>query len=138
MPDPMNPESSDSDVSVGGGDEYRFAGPLTAPMPLPHSASKHALELPDAVQGRLDDLQRVDDHNAKKYNLLKAKRARKDDNIRQRREIQDRKWNAILEARQRRDGRINARRTREDAAFSNFDQELDKEETVGGFTDWRA
>ncbi|EXJ83104.1 hypothetical protein A1O1_06722 [Capronia coronata CBS 617.96] len=125
----MDPESSDSDVSVGGGDEYRFASPLTAPIPLPPPPSKHALESSDAVQGRLDELQRVEEHNIKKYELLKSKRARKDDKIRRKRELQDKKWAAILEARQRRDGRIEARRKREDAAFSQFfDQELEEEE----------
>ncbi|KIW74435.1 hypothetical protein Z517_12375 [Fonsecaea pedrosoi CBS 271.37] len=124
----MDPESSDSDVSVGGGDEYRFAGPLTAPIPLPPPASKHALESSDAVQARLDELQRVEDHNVKKYDLLRAKRARKDDKIRRRREFQDKKWALIMEARQRRDARIEARRRREDAAFVQFDHELEDEE----------
>jgi len=127
----MDPESSDSDVSVGGGDEYRFASPLTAPVPLPPPPSKHALESSDAVQARLDELQRVEEHNIKKYDLLKAKRARKDDKIRRKREIQDKKWATITEARQRRDARIEARRKREDAAFSQFfDNELEDEESV--------
>lgn len=131
MLDPMmEPESSDSDVSVGGGDEYRFASPLTAPIPMPPPASKHALESPDAVQARLNELQRVEDHNVKKNDLLKAKRNRKDEKIRGRREFQDKKWAAILEARQRRDARIDARRRREDAAFSQFDHELEEEENV--------
>ncbi|KIX94557.1 uncharacterized protein Z520_09603 [Fonsecaea multimorphosa CBS 102226] len=125
----MDPESSDSDVSVGGGDEYRFASPLTAPIPLPPPASKHALESPDAVQARLDELQRVEDHNVKKYDLLRAKRARKDEKIRRRRDIQDKKWALIVEARQRRDARIEARRRREDAAFAQFDHELEEEES---------
>ncbi|EXJ54765.1 hypothetical protein A1O7_10106 [Cladophialophora yegresii CBS 114405] len=128
MPDPMDPESSDSDVSVGGGDEYRVASPLTAPIPLPPPASKHALESPDAVQARLDELQRVEDHNVKKYDLLRAKRTRKDEKIRRRREVQDQKWAAIMDARRRRDARIEARRRREDAAFSQFDHELEEEE----------
>ncbi|KIX05531.1 uncharacterized protein Z518_06403 [Rhinocladiella mackenziei CBS 650.93] len=129
MPDPMDPESSDSDVSVGGGDEYRFASPLTAPIPLPPPPSKQALESSDALQARLDELQRVEEHNFKKYDLLKAKRARKDEKIRRKREIQDKKWAAIIDARQRRDARIEARRKREDAAFSQFfDHELEEEE----------
>lgn len=126
----MNPESSDSDVSVGGGDEYRFASPLTAPIPLPPPPSKHALESSDAVQARLDDLQRIEDHNVKKYDLLRAKRARKDEKIRRNREIQDQKWNLIVEARQRRDSRIAVRRRREDAAFVQFDHDLEEEESV--------
>jgi hypothetical protein len=127
----MDPESSDSDVSVGGGPEYRFANPLTAPAPLPPPPSKHALEQSDAVQARLNELQRVEEHNIKKYDLLKAKRARKDEKIRQKRESQDRKWTAIMEARQRRDARIEARRKREDSAFARFfEQELDEEESV--------
>ncbi len=139
MPDPMEAESSDSDVSVGGGDEYRFASPLTAPIPMPPPASKHALESPDAVRGRLDELQRVEDHNVKKNDLLKAKRNRKDEKIRQRRSIQDKKWAAIMEARQRRDARIEARRRREDAAFSQFDHELEEEENVSAWsTSFRA
>jgi hypothetical protein len=130
MPDTMDPESSDSDVSVGGGDEYRFANQSTAPLPLPPPPSKHALESPEAIQGRLDELQHADDHNAKKIELLRAKRFRKDDRIRRKREIQDRKWHAIFEARNRRDARIDARRRREDAAFAHFDQELEAEESV--------
>lgn len=126
----MDPESSDSDVSMGGGEEYRFASPLTAPIPLPPPASKHALESSDAVQARLDELQRVEEHNIKKYELLKAKRSRKDEKILRRREIQDKKWAAIVEARQRRNDRIEARRKREDAAFSQFDHELEEEESV--------
>lgn len=74
----------------------------------------------------------MEEHNIKKYELLKAKRARKDDKIRRKREIQDQKWAAIVEARQRRDARIDARRTREDTAFSQFfDHELEEEENVG-------
>ncbi|KEF58416.1 uncharacterized protein A1O9_06342, partial [Exophiala aquamarina CBS 119918] len=126
--DPMDPESSDSDVSVGGGDEYRFASPLTAPVPLPAPPSKHALESSDAVSARLDELLRVEEHNIKKYDLLKAKRNRKDDKIRRKREAQDKKMAAIMEGRQRRDARIEARRKREDAAFASFDHELEEEE----------
>jgi hypothetical protein len=128
----MEPESSDSDVSVGGGEDYRFASPLTAPIPLPPPPSKHALESADAVQARLDELSRVETHNDKKYDLLKAKRQRKDEKIRRRREAQDKKWATILDARQRRDARIAARRKREDAAFTQFfEHDLDEEETVG-------
>lgn len=126
----MDPESSDSDVSVGGGDEYRFASPLTAPVPLPPPPSKHALESSDAVSARLDELLRVEEHNIKKYDLLKAKRNRKDEKIRRKREIQDKKIAAITEARRRRDARIEARRKREDAAFTQFDHELEDEESV--------
>ncbi|KAJ9603059.1 hypothetical protein H2200_012354 [Cladophialophora chaetospira] len=125
----MDPESSDSDVSVDGGDDYRFASPLTAPIPLPPPASKHALESPDAVQARIEELQRVEDHNVKKYDLLRAKRTRKDEKIRRRREIQDRRWAALVEARHRRDARIEARRKREDAAFSQFDHELEEQDS---------
>ncbi|EXJ57818.1 uncharacterized protein A1O5_12376 [Cladophialophora psammophila CBS 110553] len=125
----MDPESSDSDVSVDRGDDFRFTGPLTAPIPLPAPASKHALESSDAVQARLDELQRVEDHNVKKFDLLRAKRARKDDKIRRKRETQDRKWALIMEARQRRDARIEARRRREDMAFAQFDHDLEDEES---------
>ncbi|KAK6385844.1 hypothetical protein LTS17_001416 [Exophiala oligosperma] len=128
--DAMDPESSDSDVSIGGGDEYRYASPLTAPIPLPPPPSKHALESADAVQARLDELSRVETNNEKKYSLLKAKRQRKDEKIRRKREAQDKKWLAITEARKRRDARIAARRKREDAAFTQFfEHDLDDEET---------
>lgn len=127
----MEPESSDSDVSAGGGDEYRFASPLTAPTPLPPPPSKHALESSDAVQARLDELGRMEEHNTKKSALLKAKRARKDEKVRRKRELQDKKWAAILDARRRRDPRIEARRKREDAAFAQFFlSEVDVEEAV--------
>lgn len=126
--DALDPESSDSDVSVGGGDEYRA---LTAPLPLPPQPSKHALESSDGVQHRLDQLTKVEEMNIRKYDLLKAKRKRKDDRIRQKREIQDRKWAAITDARRRRDLRIQTRRKREDAAFTQFfEHELEDEENV--------
>jgi len=126
----MDPESSDSDVSVVAGDDYHYAHPLTAPAPLPAPPSKHALESSDAVQARLEELTRVEEYNLKKLELLKAKRKRKDDKMRRKREIQDLKIKAIYEARERRDARITARRQREDAAFLKFEQDLDEEETV--------
>ena len=127
----MDPESSDSEVSQGGDEDYRFAGPLSTPAPLPQPASKHALESSEAIQLRLDQLQRVEEHNIKKYDILKDKRARKDRKIRAKRDEQDKKWAAIIEARQRRDNRIEVRRKREDGAFSQFfDHDLEEEESV--------
>lgn len=126
--DAMEPESSDSDVSVGGSDEYRA---LTAPLPLPPQPSKHALESSDGVQHRLDQLSKVEEMNIRKYDILKAKRKRKDERIRHKRDLQDRKWAAITEARRRRDARIESRRKREDAAFTQFfEHDLEDEETV--------
>ncbi|KIV97682.1 hypothetical protein, variant 2 [Exophiala mesophila] len=124
--DAMEAESSDSDVSLGGGDDRG----LTAPLPLPPPPSKHALESSDGVQHRLDQLSKVEEMNIRKYDILKAKRKRKDERIRHKRDLQDRKWATITEARRRRDARIEARRKREDAAFTQFfEHDLEDEET---------
>ncbi|KAI1613204.1 hypothetical protein EDD37DRAFT_607851 [Exophiala viscosa] len=125
----MDPESSDSDVSAAGLDSSSFASPITTPIPLPPPPSKHALESPEAIEARLNELARVEAHNIKKYDLLKAKRVRKDEKIRRRREAQDKKWAAILQARERRDARIESRRRRENAVFSQFfDRDFDEED----------
>lgn len=128
--DSMDPESSDSDVSVTIGEPYGFNTPLKQPASLPPAPSKHSLESSDGVQARLKELSRVEDHNIKKQELLLAKRRRKDEKIQRKREAQDRKWNAIVAARDRRDARIKARREKEDAAFKKFDDQLEEEETV--------
>lgn len=127
----MEPESSDSDVSAAGLEGSSFASPITKPIPLPPPPSKHALESPEAIEARLGELQRVEAHNIKKFDLLKAKRARKDERIRRKREAQDKKWDAILQARQRRDARIDVRRRRENTVFAQFfDRDFDEEDDV--------
>ena len=129
--DTMDPESSDSDVSAAGLDSSSFASPITTPIPLSPPPSKHALESPEAIEARLNELARVEAHNIKKYDLLKAKRVRKDEKIRRKREVQDKKWAAILQARERRDARIETRRRRENAVFSQFfDRDFDEEDDV--------
>lgn len=122
----MDPEASDSDVSVVGSETYRPASPPGTPVKVPLASIR--LESSDAVDSRLRDLNRVEDRNFAKLRLLKAKRQRMDDRIMQKREIQDRKWKAILDARQRRDNRIGARRAREDAEFKRVDEQLEEEE----------
>jgi hypothetical protein len=130
LPDPMDPESSGSDVSVTGEDHYRGASPLAVPVQLPPPPPKHILESAENVQTRLRELSQVEDHNIRKQDLLLAKRRRKDDKIVRKREIQDRKYKAIMDARERRDARINARRAREDAAFRAVDDQIEEEEMV--------
>lgn len=83
----MDLESSDTDVSVGGGDEYRFASPLTAAVPLQPPPSKHARNRPMPFKPVLMNCSAS--KNIKKYGLLKAKRARKDEKICRKREIQE-------------------------------------------------
>ena len=124
----MDPESSDSDVSVT--EEDRRASPLAFPMQPPPPPPKHILESADGVQNRLRDLSHVDDHNLRKLELLHAKRKRKDDRTAHKRGIQDRKIKAILDARERRDARLNNRRSREDASFRVVDDQMVAEQTV--------
>lgn len=132
----LDPESSGSDVSVTAGDDIRFGSPLSTPTPLPPPPSKHAMESQDAVQARIRELQRVDDHNLKKHDLLKAKRSRKDDQIRRRREVEDRRIKALMDARARKDEKIAARRKREDAAFERFDLDLEEEEMASSRSEY--
>jgi len=128
----MDAESSDSDVSRANDDDYRIANGtlISVPSPLPPPSSKQALESSDAVQARLKELERVENHNVRKHEMLKEKRARKDMKIARRREAQDRKWQTILDARQKRDERIQARRKREDSAFNKFFLDMEGEEDV--------
>ena len=130
--DAMNPESSDSDVSVHG--DERGASPLAAPAQLSPPPPKHILDSSENVQTRLRELSSVEDHNIRKQEMLHAKRRRKDDKIARKRDMQDRQIKAIMDARARRDSRINTRRAREDAAFRAVDDQLEEEETVGSFS----
>jgi hypothetical protein len=126
----MDPESSDSDVSVAGDGHYRNAAPLTTPLQLPPPPPKHVLESTENVETRLRELSHVDEHNFGKLDMLRAKRRRKDERIAQKRDAQDRKIRTIMEARDRRDSRIQARRAKEDAAFKAVDDQIEEEEMV--------
>lgn len=132
MPDPamFDPESESSDVSDTPGQDYHSKAQSAIPAALPPPPSKHVSESPDTIQARLRELQRVEDFNIKKQELLRAKRARKDDRIRRKREAQDLRIKAIMDARARRDERVSRRRKVEDAAFERFDQDLEEEELV--------
>jgi hypothetical protein len=127
----MDPESSESDVSVAGDGHYRGAAPpLTTPLQLPPPPPKHVLESTENVETRLRELSHVDEHNFGKLDMLRAKRRRKDERIARKREAQDRKIRAIMDARERRDSRIQTRRAKEDAAFKAVDDQIEEEEMV--------
>lgn len=88
----MDPESTDSDDSV------RTSGimcQLPGIIPLPPALSQGALNSVSALQARVDDLSQVEAHNIKKYDLLKATRARQDYRIQHKRQCQDKKWRSI-------------------------------------------
>lgn len=80
------------------------------------------------VQARLDELERIEDHNAQKLKRLEAKRRRKDERIVRRRAMEDEKLRSIIDARTRKDGRIRSRRQREDETFRGADKQLGVEE----------
>ena len=126
----MDPETSDSDVSIVPGDHPRTGSSAAVPATLPPPPPRQALESSGGVQDRLRELSQVEDHNIRKQDVLAAKRRRKDERVARKREVQDRKMKAIMDARQRRDSRIISRRSREDAAFRMIDQQIEEEETV--------
>ena len=121
----MDPEESDSDVSVGGSDAYTTGNPAE---PAPPGPPKQMLESVDAIHARLGELSHVEDSNIRKQRSLADKRSRKDERIRQRREAQDRKIRAIYNAREKHDARINRRRTQEDGRFKAIDERIEEEE----------
>ncbi|KAK5079596.1 hypothetical protein LTR70_009277 [Exophiala xenobiotica] len=117
--DIMEPESEESDAP----DAFSFpVGPPAAP-------SKQALDSKDALSAHLGELERLEDHNNKKHDQVKEKRARMDNKIQLKRAAQDTKVKAIMDARSRRDERIKQWRAREDFAFQRFRKEFDEEET---------
>jgi hypothetical protein len=125
--DELDPEGSDSDVSVTTGYGYRQPSPPAVPTRIPLAPAR--LDSSDALDGRIRELQMIEDRNASKQKRLRDKRRRMDDKIIQKREAQDRRIKAIYEARQRRDSRIAARRAREDAEFRRIDEQQEEEET---------
>jgi len=124
--DIMDPESEESDAPDGDGD----LGAFSFPVGLPAAPSQQALDSKDALSAHLDELERLEDHNNKKHDRVKEKRAHMDDRIMRKRAAQDAKIKAIMDARARRDERIKQRRVREDIAFQRFREEFDEEETV--------
>lgn len=122
----MDPESEDSDISMEGHEIVEAPYPIN----LPSLPSKQSLEGQDGVSTYLVEMERTENHNIQKHNQLKARRARMDDRIIQKRTAQDAKIRAIYDARARRDSRIKQRRDREDIAFQRFYDMLEEEETV--------
>ena len=124
--DIMDPESEESDAPDADGD----IGAFSFPVGLPPAPSQQALDSKDALSAHLDELERLEDHNNKKHDRVKERRAHMDDKILRKRTAQDAKIKAIMDARARRDERIKQRRVREDIAFQRFREEFDEEETV--------
>lgn len=122
----MEPESEGSEVSEADGELNMFAFPIN----LPPAPSKQALENQDALSAHLSELERVENHNIKKHNRLREKRARMDEKLKRKRDIQDARIKAIMDARAQKDSRIKQRRDREDIAFKRFYEDLEEEETV--------
>jgi hypothetical protein len=103
---------------------------MAAPRQLPQISSPRILNSLDEVQARLDELERIEDHNAQKLKRLEAKRKRKDERISRRRAMEDEKIKSVLDARARKDERIRNRRLREDEVFRGADKQLGVEELV--------
>ena len=125
----MDPESEDSDVSAA---EDSFAS-FTMPVGLPPAPSKQSLENQETIQGRLDELERFENHNIGKHSRLKSKRLRMDERIARKRAQQDVIIKAITLARERRDSRINLRRERENIAFQRVYEDFEEEDNVIDF-----
>lgn len=129
-------EGSDSDVSrtIDPRDPVnRIISPIAAPRQLPPISSPRTLTALDDVQTRLDELERIEDHNAQKLKRLESKRKRKDERILRRRTMEDEKIRLVHDARARKDDRIRNRRMREDEAFRAADKHLGVEELVSLF-----
>lgn len=122
----MEPESEVSDTPDADGEHGAFSFPIS----LPPAPSQQALDSKEALSAHLDELERVEDHNNRKHDRVKERRAQMDDRIMRKRVAQDAKIKAIIDARARRDERIKRRRAREDIAFQRFREEFDDEETV--------
>ena len=125
----MDPESEGSEGSSAEGDVPAYDRPID----LPPGPSSKALENQNTINGRLGELESIENHNIKKHNLLKEKRARMDDKINRKRAAQDAKVKMIMDARNRHDNRIKQRRDREDIAFQRFYEILEEEETVSPY-----
>jgi hypothetical protein len=108
----------------------RIISPIAAPRQLPQISSPRILTALEDVQARLDELERIEDHNAQKLKRLEAKRRRKDERIVRRRAMEDEKLRSIHDARARKDERVRSRRQREDEAFRGADKQLGVEELV--------
>jgi hypothetical protein len=93
-------------------------------------SSPRILTALEDVQARLDELERIEDHNAQKLKRLEVKRRRKDERIVRRRNMEDERIKSVLDARVRKDERIRSRRQREDEAFRGADKHLGVEELV--------
>lgn len=124
--DIMDPESEDSDISIDGSE----LGGAPFPINLPPAPSTQSLDDQHGLAAYLLEMERTENHNIQKHKQLKARRARMDDRIIQKRTSQDAKIRAIYDARSRRDSRIKQRREREDIAFQRFFEVLEEEETV--------
>jgi hypothetical protein len=120
-------EQSDSDVSdtpVPSAHE-RFRGqPVISLGQLQPRPSADSVEV---LQSHLEEIENAESINAQQKASLLAKRRRKDDRVKERRQVED---HMIEEARRRHDLCVQARRTREDEAFDRVFKELDEAESV--------
>ena len=123
----MDPEESDSGVSVIGSDALFTGNPAEPALPGP---SKQPLESADAIDARLRELSHVEDSNIRKQKSLREKRRRKDERVQQRRDVQDRKWRTVLDARDRHEQRTKRRRDDEDLRYRAAEEQIEQEETA--------
>jgi hypothetical protein len=119
-------EVSDTPAPPHEGNRFK-AESVVSLSQLPPQPSTDSVE---ALQAYIEQIQDADNANAKQKATLKAKRQRKDERRRIRREAEDRQIEALHEARRRHDLRIRNRRQREDDGFDRAFQELDQAENV--------
>jgi hypothetical protein len=123
-------EQSDSDVSDTPvpPNRERFRGQFV--ISLGQLQPRPPADSVEVLQSHLEEIENAGNINAQQKVSLLAKRRRKDDRVKERRQVEDRMIESLYEARKRHDIRVQARRTREDEAFGQAFKELDKAESV--------
>jgi hypothetical protein len=123
-------EQSDSDVSDTPAPPARdrFRGQTV--ISLGQLQPRPSADSVEVLQSHLEEIENAENINAQQKASLLAKRRRKDDRVKERRQVEDHMIEALYEARKRHDIRVQARRTREDEAFDRAFKELDEAESV--------
>lgn len=125
----LSEDYSDSDVSAYAPDPRspNIDPKSRVAMPVPLSPAADSLDNREAIEARLAGLKQIEEANAYRYDILIAKRQRKDDRTNHRRNLEDQQ---IGNARIRKNERVQARRAPEDAAFDQIDRAIHEEESV--------
>jgi len=131
-------QDSDSDVSDTPVPPARERFRELTVISLAQLSPRPSADSVEALQAHVDEIENAENINAKQKASLLDKRRRKDDRVKERRQIEDHMIEALYEARKRHDLRVQARRAREDEAFDRAFKELDEAESVGRTLHYRT